>query len=407
MNMDDIAERLVTLQSRLARVTVWQNLPETLDADFRSYRRSRRRSHRLALYLLPLLCTFLVPPLSSIADADPLAQAVRWMEWVVVLPLAGLAVGALFMDMAGARARVMQALAVGATWLWLIALRHLALTTDAVAISPQILGLSWLAVALLAGFAWQRVLPAIWACALLSVMQEWMFAPEGAAVLQAVAGLMLAAALASWAVLSDERLHRELWLEHETNRALVRIDPLTGLANRREGAFQLARCFAVARRKQHALAVSLLDIDNFSELNQVCGPLAGDEALRQFAQRLGATVSRRPTDILARHAGDQFMVVQEDATTGSAAALGAASVALAREISVTDPLQQARRTLRISSVTVYVPNVQGIAPDTLMDLLGQRLAHIKEAGGDQATMWVEGETLPALDTVRASAVAGG
>jgi diguanylate cyclase (GGDEF)-like protein len=83
-------------------------------------------------------------------------------------------------------------------------------------------------------------------------------------------------------------------------------DPLTGLANR---AVLLARGNATLRalRPEAAVALLLLDIDDFKQVNTTLGHAAGDELLKIAAGRLGgATV---PGELLARLGGDEFAVL--------------------------------------------------------------------------------------------------
>ncbi|WP_290904158.1 PAS domain S-box protein [Aquabacterium sp.] len=90
---------------------------------------------------------------------------------------------------------------------------------------------------------------------------------------------------------------------------LARTDMLTGLANRR--AFDDALAQAVARQKRSGLplALAFLDIDNFKGINDSLGHGLGDEVLRTFALRL--TSCMRSSDVVARLAGDEFVVLLE------------------------------------------------------------------------------------------------
>jgi diguanylate cyclase (GGDEF)-like protein/PAS domain S-box-containing protein len=86
-------------------------------------------------------------------------------------------------------------------------------------------------------------------------------------------------------------------------------DPLTGLANRKA----LGDILSTAIRRPSAAAgrlwVIYLDLDRFKLVNDVLGHAAGDELLLQVVQRIGSVI--RPGDVLARLAGDEFVVVCE------------------------------------------------------------------------------------------------
>jgi diguanylate cyclase len=102
------------------------------------------------------------------------------------------------------------------------------------------------------------------------------------------------------------RVHQ---LEDEIRRLSdeVSTDPLTQIANRRG----LMRHFEVEQASQaregHALAVGLLDIDNFKKLNDTLGHQAGDAALQFLSRRVGELL--RPQDTLARYGGEEFVVL--------------------------------------------------------------------------------------------------
>ncbi len=83
-------------------------------------------------------------------------------------------------------------------------------------------------------------------------------------------------------------------------------DALTGLPNRRLLVEQLERSLALARSGADT-ALLLLDIDRFKQVNDLLGHLAGDELIRQFADRL--THSCGPEVVVARLGGDEFAVI--------------------------------------------------------------------------------------------------
>lgn len=97
---------------------------------------------------------------------------------------------------------------------------------------------------------------------------------------------------------------------------LAMTDPLTGLHNRRHAMPQLGRLVERARHNGTHFAVMVLDIDRFKDINDRWGHSTGDAVLTEVAHRLRDTL--RPSDLLARIGGEEFLVAIEDVTLGSA-----------------------------------------------------------------------------------------
>jgi diguanylate cyclase (GGDEF)-like protein/PAS domain S-box-containing protein len=100
-------------------------------------------------------------------------------------------------------------------------------------------------------------------------------------------------------------------LEEELRRQAL-YDPLTGLPNRALFLDRLSQALSASRRPDgSSYAVLWLDLDNFKELNDKRGHLAGDDVLVQFARRMRANL--RSSDTAARFGGDEFAVLLVDA----------------------------------------------------------------------------------------------
>ncbi|MDR6983021.1 diguanylate cyclase (GGDEF)-like protein/PAS domain S-box-containing protein [Rheinheimera pacifica] len=96
---------------------------------------------------------------------------------------------------------------------------------------------------------------------------------------------------------------------------LAYIDELTGLANRRMFLDRLQLSLANAHRHKHKLAVMFLDLDLFKRINDTLGHQAGDQALKEVASRISATV--REGESVARLGGDEFTILLPEVTDGS------------------------------------------------------------------------------------------
>ena len=104
-------------------------------------------------------------------------------------------------------------------------------------------------------------------------------------------------------------------------RLQATTDGLTGLPNRILFRDRADQALAMARRHHRQIAVMLIDLDRFKEVNDTLGHQCGDELLRDVAQRLEVGV--RDTDTVARIGGDEFAVVLSE-TVGSEGAIKAA-----------------------------------------------------------------------------------
>ncbi len=94
-------------------------------------------------------------------------------------------------------------------------------------------------------------------------------------------------------------------------RHLADLDALTGLHNRRYFHETLARECARAHRYSRRLALVVFDVDDFKDVNDRIGHLAGDAVLAEAAQRVREVV--RTADVPCRVGGDEFAVILPEA----------------------------------------------------------------------------------------------
>ena len=87
-------------------------------------------------------------------------------------------------------------------------------------------------------------------------------------------------------------------------------DPMTGLLNRREFLSRLRRALEGGVSRGTPYSLLYLDLDSFSEFNNIAGPGSGDRYLRELASLLAAKVRQR--DALARVGGDKFAVLLDN-----------------------------------------------------------------------------------------------
>ena len=100
-------------------------------------------------------------------------------------------------------------------------------------------------------------------------------------------------------------IHNSIVFEQTQEDSLT--DPLTGLPNTRFMFMHLTRELARAERLKAEVALLVMDLDNFKEINDHHGHHVGDRALREVAAVLRDGI--RPYDMCVRYAGDEFIVV--------------------------------------------------------------------------------------------------
>jgi diguanylate cyclase (GGDEF)-like protein/PAS domain S-box-containing protein len=115
-------------------------------------------------------------------------------------------------------------------------------------------------------------------------------------------------------IMRDETAQR---MQEEGTRFLANHDALTGLPNRVSFSNQLHNAFALSERNHIPLAVLLLDLDRFKNVNDTFGHHTGDLLLKEVALRIMSSI--RETDFVARLGGDEFVVIQSDVSQPDAA----------------------------------------------------------------------------------------
>ncbi len=106
------------------------------------------------------------------------------------------------------------------------------------------------------------------------------------------------------------RTEIELRQRQEHLQRIANRDPLTGVANRIFLHQRAEHAIAACRRSGHLIALLFIDLDQFKNINDTMGHIAGDEVLRQVAAGLSGCL--REVDTIARLGGDEFIVLLED-----------------------------------------------------------------------------------------------
>jgi diguanylate cyclase (GGDEF)-like protein/PAS domain S-box-containing protein len=150
--------------------------------------------------------------------------------------------------------------------------------------------------------------------------ETWLTQADGARTPVAVTLSPLRAARGQ--VIGASVILRDITAQQQAATALLHLarhDPLTGLANRTLLAERLQSALSSLRPSNATMALLLLDLDHFKDVNDTLGHPAGDALLVQVAARLQAAV--RATDTVARLGGDEFAVIAPAAEARAAGRL--------------------------------------------------------------------------------------
>ncbi len=152
-------------------------------------------------------------------------------------------------------------------------------------------------------------------------------------------------------------------------------DPLTHLPNRLALDAQLTHALRIGKRENRQLALMLIDLDNFKNINDTLGHHIGDELLQEVAKRLRGCV--RASDLVARLGGDEFVVVlpEIDGPLTAARVAGKVQSSLAEYYQIADHVLYATPSIGIS----LFPG-DGQDANTLLRNADAAMYHAKNAG---------------------------
>ena len=200
--------------------------------------------------------------------------------------------------------------------------------------------------------------------------------PEHFLVLLALA-LFATLCVLAWVMVLRRRIEEKTVLLRESEerfRHMALHDALTGLATRLLLDDRLTASLESARRHHTGLALLMVDLDKFKQINDTFGHQAGDEVLRVTADRLMQTV--RKSDTVARMGGDEFVALLIELHNPHMAERIAAKIVK----SLAEPILFAGRAIPVSvSVGVCTSDEGGLDEEALLkhadDALYQAKAH--------------------------------
>lgn len=159
---------------------------------------------------------------------------------------------------------------------------------------------------------------------------------------------------------TSELRAQTLALEAQATRNATH-DQLTGLPNRFLFKDRLAQALLAAARQQKHVAVLVMDIDRFKEINEAMGPYNGDRLLKQVATRLHSALQE--PESVARLGGDEYAVLAPDLS--EIRAVGAVVKKIEKAMEMPFMLEQLKLDVR-GSIGIAIYPEHGTDPDTLL-----------------------------------------
>ncbi len=183
---------------------------------------------------------------------------------------------------------------------------------------------------------------------------------------------------------SGEDITERLRAEDEISR-LAYFDPLTGLPNRAQLEGELRRCVTRAARSGRAVALLLIDLDNFKLVNDSFGHGAGDRLLRRIAGRLRGV---QGDGMLARLGGDEFLILLPELEDGGEAAARQAAEEVAARLA--EPFKVSGAEFHVQSsvgISLYPEDAQ--APAELLQHADMAMYQSKSRGRAASTVYAQ------------------
>ncbi len=159
---------------------------------------------------------------------------------------------------------------------------------------------------------------------------------------------------------------------------LVQYDTLTGVANRHRMVTRLDAVLSAFRAAKRPVALMMIDLDRFKQVNDTLGHQTGDEVLRQVAQRL-VRIGISAAEI-GRLGGDEFQIIIPD--TDDRGALGELAVKIIQQVSQPYAVGSERAVIG-ASVGIAVAPFDGATQDELVKAADLALYAAKGSGRGQ------------------------
>ena len=179
-----------------------------------------------------------------------------------------------------------------------------------------------------------------------------------------------------------EARYRKLQAVNQELLQLSLVDPVTGIANRRQFNEMMDRAWRSAARHQFEIALILMDIDFFKGYNDHLGHPAGDDCLRRVASELAAGLLR-PDDFLARYGGEEFAVILPRTDLAGAEVVADRLRSNVESLGIQHPASATAGFVTISQGLASAVPAPDSAPASLIALADEALYEAKRCGRNQ------------------------
>ncbi len=184
-----------------------------------------------------------------------------------------------------------------------------------------------------------------------------------------VTGILLASTYTGYAISMYLHRYRKKILSREMELARQEsIDPVTGVANRREFMRVSASELQRHARGGKSLSVLVLDLDHFKDIRDTYGPHAGDVVLLEVSKRIKRAM--RSYDCLARYGTEEFCVLLPEASAEDANRVARRSLTTI----IAMPVAMLGQEIKISASVGVATMIEGDTPDSMLKRADEALS---------------------------------
>ncbi|WP_341916977.1 GGDEF domain-containing protein [Hydrocarboniphaga effusa] len=351
-----------------------------------SYRATKRRDYRLSRSLLFAILGLMLALMPGFCPVFRVNDPVLWP-----MRLGGFALAALLFVTAWATyyrrdrimlVQVLQSASIVAAGLAPVLLRGLALAGQ-MSFPMELVSSVLLSIALFGGFGWKRIATGLSTCFLLTAWLQYAMTEPGSETGMQLYALAVLTLIAVGGVYMNEYISRIAWVASAHAAAMARTDPLTGLSTRAEFNQAFLSRLAQARRDKRLVALMLLDIDHFKQVNDGHGHLFGDEVLRAVGGLILAEVARRPLDLRVRYGGEEIAVLWYDIELASLPMVCERLLRSIRSLDLIDPVSGERVPISASAGVTWVEPGSAVEPIAVLQRADELLYKAKREGRDR------------------------